>query len=130
MSLFGSRHDEDGFTLLEALIALIVLAVSTTMFARSVSDASAQLSGSDRLIAASHLGYRLMVEAEAFLDAGATEGLDPTSGLHWHKTIGFINDAGLGEQTRIGLVTVEISVGKGKAPVLQFQSSVFVDKAK
>lgn len=120
----NSRSDE-GFTLLETLVALVMLATATMLFAQSVSIATGQLAGADRLIAAANLGARLMAEAELQPADGVMEGVDEPSGLKWRRITGRVTS---GEVTdgvdQIISVTVDVYKREVAEPLLHLQTAI------
>ena len=79
------QNSEDGFTLLETLIALIILAISAGLMLQWVSLASTQLHAADRQQAAEQLALTILAERQTMTDVTPeAEGTDERSGLYWH----------------------------------------------
>ncbi len=114
---------DDGFTLLETLVALVLLAVATTMFAQSVSAAAAQLSAADRLSDASFLGAKLMAETDV-QSLGVVEGLDAATRLNWRRSAVVADYQSSDGSGAILLVTVEIFRSMAEPPILQLHSAI------
>ena len=78
------RRSEDGFTLVETLIALMILAISAGLLVQSVALATGQIRTSALAETAELLAVSLLAEraASGDKDLGAA-GTDPASGLYW-----------------------------------------------
>ncbi len=119
------RGSDDGFTLLETLVALMVLAVATTVFARSVSVASGQMAGADRLMAAGLLGARLVAETDPAAVGASLGGTDSESGLRWRRLAEPLTDEGnAGAAGRTFLITVEIFNPPAAEPLLRLRTTM------
>jgi prepilin-type N-terminal cleavage/methylation domain-containing protein len=119
------RGSDDGFTLLETLVALMVLAVATTVFARSVSVASGQMAGADRLTSAGVLGARLVAETDTSAAGEVFEGTDAPSGLKWRRLAERVGEMdGSGDADNIFLITVEIFNPAAHEPMLQLRTAM------
>ncbi|MGB8818471.1 MAG: type II secretion system protein [Rhizobiaceae bacterium] len=116
---------DDGFTLLETLVALMVLAVAATAFARSVSMATAQMAGADRLATASVLGARLITETDTAAVGTSLEGTDTATGLKWRRSAEPLGgEESAGAAGRTFLLTVEIFNPASTEPLLRLQTAV------
>ncbi len=118
----ANGHD-DGFTLLETLVGLVLLAVATTMFAQSVSAASAQLSAADRLADASFLGAKLMAETDV-QSPEVVKGLDAATRLNWRRSAVVVDYKSDDGSDPVLLVTVEIFRSMAEPPILQLHSAI------
>jgi prepilin-type N-terminal cleavage/methylation domain-containing protein len=75
---------EDGFTLVETLIALMILAISAGLFVQSVALATGQIRTAARAESAELLALSLLAEHAAGSDERQdAEGVDAVSGLYW-----------------------------------------------
>ena len=110
--------NDGGFTIAETLVALTVLAISSVMFARSISTASTQLVAADRILDAVSLSKRLMAETPTQFTE-RLEGIDQASGLVWSRRVDVVHP---GSQAASGaLVLVSIEVFRAKADPAIFQ---------
>jgi type II secretory pathway pseudopilin PulG len=116
-----SATSEDGFTIVETLVALMVLAFASVMFARSVSDASTQLQAADKLVDAASLCKRLLAEAEVRSD-DILEGFDEASGLAWIRRAETVVPGSPDEGQILVLVSVEVYKTKTAPAILKIST--------
>jgi prepilin-type N-terminal cleavage/methylation domain-containing protein len=116
---------DDGFTLLETLIALMVFAVATTVFARSVSMATGQIARAERLTAAGILGARVVAETDMSALGASLQGTDIISGLKWRRVAEPVGDGSMpGVRDNTVLIAIEIFDAAGTEPLLQLRTAV------
>ena len=114
-----------GFTLVETLVSIVILAIASGLLLQSISLASSQISGAYRKQAAEMLGMRLLSER---LVGAEAEGLDPDSGLYWkaqrdrHERL-----AEIGKLAGLELIRIEILPEKGAVPLLVLKSASLLD---
>ncbi|NJS14009.1 MAG: hypothetical protein HC788_04580 [Sphingopyxis sp.] len=78
-----NKQSDAGFTLLETLIAFVILAVSLGVFLQSLVLAASQAKSSARIVAAELLATDLLARSESDEDQSFTEGFDVDTGLIW-----------------------------------------------
>jgi prepilin-type N-terminal cleavage/methylation domain-containing protein len=84
MRAAASSHSEDGFTLVETLAGLLILAISSGLLIQSISGASAQIRSARNLIAAEQTAlFVLAVHSAVSNRAEIEDGVDPESKLFW-----------------------------------------------
>lgn len=115
---------QDGFTLVETLIALMILAISAGLFVQSVALATGQIRTSALAGAAELLAVSLLAErAASGGNDPAEEGTDPASGLHWRmgyeKRPRVIDEV---KQASVSFVSIEVRAAKDSAPLFQLRS--------
>ena len=113
--------NDGGFTIAETLVALTVLAISSVMFARSISSASTQLVAADKLLDAVSLGKRLMAETPTqFTDS--LEGIDQASGLVWRRRVDVVHPGSQDTGGALVLVSIEVFRTKTDPAIFQFRT--------
>lgn len=113
------QNSDDGFTLLEKLIALIILAISSGLLMQWVSLATTQLHTADRKQAAEQLALAILAERQVLTEPSyQAEGMDEGSGLYWYFH-SEIKSRKAGEQAKasVALNSVEISLTKATPPL-------------
>jgi prepilin-type N-terminal cleavage/methylation domain-containing protein len=122
--LAGRCRSEDGFTLVETLIALMILAISSGLFVQSVALATGQIRTSALAQSAELLAVSIMAEraARGANNPGA-EGIDPASGLYWRlvqeRRPRVIDEV---ERASAALVFIEVRAAKNTAPLYELRS--------
>lgn len=117
-------RSEDGFTLVETLIALMILAVSAGLFVQSVSLATGQIRTSALAEKAEMLAVSLLAEhaAKGGADAGA-EGTDPESGLYWRlvqkRRPRIVDEV---RRASASIVSIQVRAAKNSAPIFELRS--------
>jgi prepilin-type N-terminal cleavage/methylation domain-containing protein len=122
------NQDQDGFTLVETLISLVILGVASALLVQSVSQASSEIAASNRQQAAELLAVSLLAENEVSVNK---EGSDPVSGLYWR--IERKNRERVAEGTnRTGFefVRIEVMPRKGADPLLVLNSAMMSGSAQ
>jgi prepilin-type N-terminal cleavage/methylation domain-containing protein len=123
-NLCGPCHEDDGFTLVETLIALMILAISAGLLVQSVALATGQvrtsaLAQTAELLAVSKLAER----AAAGIDDPQTEGIDSVSGLYWllvqERRARVIDEV---KRASASFVSIEIRAAKDSAPLYELRS--------
>jgi prepilin-type N-terminal cleavage/methylation domain-containing protein len=80
----GSSHSDDGFTLIETLAGLLILAISSGLLIQSISGASAQIRSARSLIAAEETAlFVLAAHSSGAKWPETDEGVDPASDFFW-----------------------------------------------
>jgi prepilin-type N-terminal cleavage/methylation domain-containing protein len=122
--LAGRSGKEDGFTLVETLIALMILAISAGLLVQSVALATGQLRTSTLLGTAESLAVSLLAErAASGGNDPSTEGIDPVSDLHWR----LVQERRPREAEGVKLasatlVSIEVRAAKDSAPLYELRS--------
>jgi prepilin-type N-terminal cleavage/methylation domain-containing protein len=115
---------EDGFTLVETLVALIILAVSAGLLVQSIMLASAQIKSADLKEAAELLAVSILAGRMAESGNGtAIAGVDPASGLFWRivqqersRSASDIKRAG------VSIISVEVRTRENAAPLYKLRT--------
>jgi prepilin-type N-terminal cleavage/methylation domain-containing protein len=119
MTAAASSNSEDGFTLVETLIGLLILAISSGLLIQSISNASAQIRSARNLIAAEQTALFVLAAHSAGSNRLETdEGVDPASDLFWRyseKTTSR-NDGDVA-LTDIKLIEVEVRPAREKPAI-------------
>lgn len=114
---------EAGFTLVETLIAFLILAISLTIIVQSIGQATTQIRKSDEVDFIRQLGERTMLAARADETRGAANGTDKDSGLAWKwSRLPFLRQDRGGALEPVVLVTVEIARPSQETPALVLKS--------
>jgi prepilin-type N-terminal cleavage/methylation domain-containing protein len=80
----GSSHSDDGFTLIETLAGLLILAISSGLLIQSISGASSQIRSARSLIAAEETAlFVLAAHSSGAKWPETDEGVDPASDFFW-----------------------------------------------
>ena len=105
-----TEHSDGGFTLIETLIALVILAISAGILMQSIALASAQIRSSALKEAAESLAVAVLCERAANNDNSLrSDGIDAESGLFWRVVqVGQARTLGAAKLTGVTLFTVEI----------------------
>jgi prepilin-type N-terminal cleavage/methylation domain-containing protein len=117
-------RSDDGFTLVETLIAMMILAISAGLLVQSVALATGQIRTSALAQAAELLGVSLLAEHAASTSKDpSAEGIDASSGLYWRlvqdrqvRKIDSVNRASA------AFVVIEIRATKNSSPLYQLRS--------
>jgi prepilin-type N-terminal cleavage/methylation domain-containing protein len=117
-------RSDDGFTLVETLIALMILAISAGLLVQSVALATSQIKTSALAGDAELLALSLLAESAAKGgNEPSAEGIDQASGLHWRVIQEWLPRAvDEVKQASASFVSIEIRITKGSAPVYQLRS--------
>lgn len=108
---------DEGFTLIETLVAFMILAVSLTILLQSIGQATTQIRTSDEAEAIRQLGERTMAAAQADTRP-SVNGTDKDSGLWWRwSRIAIQRQDASGNLNPVALITVEIGRPSQEAPV-------------
>lgn len=117
-------RSEDGFTLVETLIALLILAGSAGLLVQSVGLATSQIRTSALAETAELLAVSLLAEraASGIDDAGAA-GTDQASGLHWRlsqeRSLRVIDEV---MRATASIVSIEVRGKKGSELLFELRS--------
>jgi prepilin-type N-terminal cleavage/methylation domain-containing protein len=120
----GTPHSEDGFTLVETLIALMILALSAGLLVQSVALATGQIRTAALAETAEFLAVSLLAERAAgrgnVLEA---EGIDPASGLYW-QMVQERHPRIIDDMKRAGgsIVSIEVRAAKKSARLYELRS--------
>jgi prepilin-type N-terminal cleavage/methylation domain-containing protein len=112
---------EDGFTLVETLIALMILAISAGLFVQSVALATGQIRTAARVESAELLALSVLAEHAA--GSHDAEGVDPVSGLYWRlaqeRRPRVIDEV---QRTSAVLTLVEVRAAENSAPLYELRA--------
>ncbi len=112
----------EGFTLLETLVALMVLASAMIVFSKTISTGILQMSGSARLQSAMLLSEKLLAQTQAASSDGALTGVDTETGLEWQAHIQPIHDNQPAGQDALNLVTFDIFIARTATPIYRLRT--------
>lgn len=119
MMLARGRAD-DGFTLVETLVALVILAMSAGLLTQSIALATGQIRASHSKSDAEILAVTILAEREAVkLERGEIVGTDPATGLFWRFSCDMQPRAGETTRADAALITVEIRPSETAAPLYE-----------
>jgi prepilin-type N-terminal cleavage/methylation domain-containing protein len=122
------NQDQDGFTLVETLISLIILGVASALLVQSISLASSEIAASNRQQAAEILAVSLLAENEV---SGSNEGSDPVSGLYWQIERKYRERVAEGTNRKgFEFVRIAILPRKGADPLLVLKSAMMSGSAQ
>lgn len=120
MKLQRNRH---GFSLIEVMVAVVVLAIAVAALVRGVSTAITLHKDSERLTIAALIasGRIELLRADGILLEGTTEGTgtDNFANYHWKQTITPTRIEGLNE------VTVVVEETESKAKIYELVTQLF-----
>ena len=118
-------QDEDGFTIIEALVSLFILALSFGWIMQSISLASAQIRSAETLSSAQYLALKLLSDPKLWnLENPETFNRDPATNLYWrirdvrtsiHDQISF--------PIRVSNLEVTVSTSINTAPIYSLKTA-------
>ena len=119
----STRRSENGFSLIEVMVAVVILVVAVTGLAQGITTALRASKESEWQTAAAWLaaGQMELLRATETYPAGVTEG-DGAAGLkpfHWRQTITTTSVTGLRE------VTVEVTHKSSSKPLYELRTLLF-----
>lgn len=117
-------RSEDGFTLVETLIALMILAISAGLFVQSVALATGQIRTSALAESAELLAITLRAERGVGVGNDAVaEGTDPASGLYWRlvqeRRPRIVDDV---KRASVSIMSIQVRAAKNSAPIFELRS--------
>jgi prepilin-type N-terminal cleavage/methylation domain-containing protein len=122
------NQDQDGFTLVETLISLVILGVASALLVQSISLASSEIAASNRQQAAEILAVSLLAENVV---GGNDEGLDTVSGLYWRFERKYRERVAEGTNRKgFEFVRIAILPRKGADPLLVLKSATMSGSAQ
>ncbi|WP_292496088.1 type II secretion system protein [Mesorhizobium sp.] len=111
------HSSEDGFTLIETLVAFMILAISLTVFTQSINQATTQIRTGEVSAEAALIAERVAAVP------GDSEGTD--KGYFWRRTAEtFERSDQNGKLVPFVLVTVEIRRAPAAAPIFVLRNAV------
>ncbi len=117
-------HSESGFTLVETLVALLILAISSGLLVQSIALASSQLSSARHLLDAEQTALAVFAEQANSPKVGASqEGVDQISSLFWRysrREIARKDDNS--ELAGIEAIEIEVSLEKGAPAIYRLKT--------
>jgi prepilin-type N-terminal cleavage/methylation domain-containing protein len=117
-------HPDSGFTLVETLIALMILAISSGLLLQSIALASSQIKSARHVLDAEQTAIAVLVEQSSSRAVDAiVEGVDQTSSLFWRysrQTVRRKDESS--ELAAIDVIKVEVSTQKGAATIYQLET--------
>jgi prepilin-type N-terminal cleavage/methylation domain-containing protein len=110
MMATGSSNSEDGFTLIETLVGLLILAISSGLLIQSIASASAQLRSARNLIAAEQTALLVLAEHSVDLNPeDIKEGIDSETEMFWrYSERATQRNAGTSVLADIKLIEIEV----------------------
>jgi prepilin-type N-terminal cleavage/methylation domain-containing protein len=120
----GRCRPDDGFTLVETLIALMILGISSGLLLQSVALATSQIRTSKLAEDAGLLAVSLLAESAAKGGGNpGAEGVDPASGLYWRmaqeQRPRVVDEV---KRASVTLVSIEVRKTKDAAPLFELRS--------
>jgi prepilin-type N-terminal cleavage/methylation domain-containing protein len=120
----GRCRPDDGFTLVETLIALMILGISSGLLVQSVALATSQIRTSKLAEDAGLLAVSLLAESAAKGGGNpGVEGVDPASGLYWsmaqEQRPRIVDEV---KRASVTLVSIEVRKTKDAAPLFELRS--------
>ena len=117
MRAAGDKAD-DGFTLVETLVALVILAVSAGLLTQSIALATGQIRASRAKSDAEALAVTILAERGSVkLERGEIVGTDPATNLFWRFSCEMHVRADETKRADAALITVEIRPRETAAPL-------------
>ena len=114
------RNGEHGFTLVETLVALIILAISAGILTQTIATSAAKIRGADRQELAELLAVKKMAELENAAQLGnEITGFDQSSGLNWRFTRKTYTREKEVEKTPAELLSVVITAAPNQNPLFR-----------
>jgi prepilin-type N-terminal cleavage/methylation domain-containing protein len=121
---------EQGFTLVETLVALAVLAVSSGIFMQSIAEATSKLRTSNMLVAAELLAVQKLVEYDDdVLQNKEASGQQAETGLAWSYVETIYPAIGVSAAMDAAMARVEIR-SKGNGAMLYSVSAFQLGKSR
>ena len=107
----GRRRSQDGFTLIEIIVALAILSLSLGFLLNSISTSIRRVDQAGRIAAAGTLAQSLLarVGPELPVTQGETAG-DFGNGFRWHLTIEGYGDRAAEPQLPVGAYAVSVEI--------------------
>jgi prepilin-type N-terminal cleavage/methylation domain-containing protein len=121
----GRCRPDDGFTLVETLIALMILGISSGLLVQSVALATSQIRTSKLAEDAELLAVSLLAESAAKgVGNSVAEGVDPVSGLYWRvaqeQRPRIVEEV---KRASVTLISIEVRTAKSAAPLFELPSA-------
>lgn len=117
-------NTDGGFTLLETVVALVIMALGVTALARLTANGLAASEQAERLAVATQLARSLL--ARSGVDAPLAEGEERGAwdGYDWRRTVRL-----LPQELPTEFVPVQVEVTVGRAPTVTLTSLRLVERA-
>jgi prepilin-type N-terminal cleavage/methylation domain-containing protein len=120
----NQRHSDAGFTLIETIVGLLILAISTGLLVQSIASASAQIRTARNLIAAEQTALSVLAlrSSQSVLQE-INQGIDPVSKLFWRYRVKRIvrNDGDI-RLTDVDLIDIEVRLASDAPTILRFKT--------
>lgn len=119
MKAYFNNLGEDGFTLVETLISLVILAIASSILLQSIVQASNQINAAKRLVSAGNLAVAILAEHSVKSSTpGITSGVDEQAKLFWTYTSETERRVADGlPRTSFELIQVVIRLKEAGAPI-------------
>jgi prepilin-type N-terminal cleavage/methylation domain-containing protein len=114
---------DSGFTLIETLIAFLILSISLALVTQSIKQATGEMAGAERVLTAKALAERKL--AEAIATSGRTEeegGEAEKFKWRWARTSSPLA-AARSELVLLDNITVEVWENGGEAPIFSLRTA-------
>jgi prepilin-type N-terminal cleavage/methylation domain-containing protein len=121
----SNRSDsESGFTLVETLVSLLILAISSGLLVQSISLASSQITSARRLLDAEQTALLILAEQSNLLGSDPRkEGVDQLTDLYWNYSAQVIARNNENEDlASIEKVTIEVSLKRGSPTIFRLKT--------
>jgi prepilin-type N-terminal cleavage/methylation domain-containing protein len=117
-------HSESGFTLVETLVALLILAISSGLLVQSIALASSQITSARHVLAAEQTALSVLAEHSGSANiSDSKEGVDNSSNLFWRfsvQTVARRDDNS--ELSSIETIEIEVSLRQGSPTIYRLKT--------
>jgi prepilin-type N-terminal cleavage/methylation domain-containing protein len=119
-------HSESGFTLVETLVALLILAISSGLLVQSIALASSQITSARHVLAAEQTALSVLAEHSGSANiSDSKEGVDNSSNLFWRfsvQTVARRDDNS--ELSSIETIEIEVSLRQGSPTIYRLKTLI------
>lgn len=127
-------HDDStaaGFTLVETLVAFLILSAALLMMNQTLTTTIANRRMASELAAADRLAEEILTDENMLADAraGATEGNGPETELHWILKKKALSSPAIEPALQVWRLTLEVRRGRKGSPVRSYTTFVTIPAA-